>query len=65
MFSRVFATNSFEIFQNQIILFTLILKVITSIGNETIFHLIVKSTLAKLYGRDCILNFSVDRNEVS
>ena len=26
------------------------LKVITSIGNETIFHLIVKSTLAKLCG---------------
>jgi hypothetical protein len=46
----VFATNSFEIFQNQIILFTLILKVITSIGNETIFHLIVKSTIAKLCG---------------
>jgi hypothetical protein len=41
----VFATNSFEIFQNQIIL-----KVITSIYNETIFHLIVKSTLTKLCG---------------
>jgi hypothetical protein len=40
----------FEVFQNQIILFTLILKVITSIGNETIFHLIVKSTLPKLCG---------------
>jgi hypothetical protein len=40
--------KSFEIFQNQIILFALILKVITSICNETIFHLIVKSTLAKL-----------------
>ena len=46
----VFATNSFEIFQSQIILFTLILKVIKSIGNETIFHLIVKSTLAKVCG---------------
>ena len=46
----VFAMNSFEIFQNQIILFELILKVITSICNETIFHLIVKSTLAKLCG---------------
>jgi hypothetical protein len=34
--------------QNQIILFALILKVITSICYETIFHLIVKSTLAKL-----------------
>ena len=44
----VFATNSFEIFQNQIILFALILRVITSIYNETIFHLIVK--LAKLCG---------------
>jgi hypothetical protein len=33
-----------------IILFALILKVITSICNETIFHLIVKSTLAKLCG---------------
>jgi hypothetical protein len=42
--------NSFEIFQNQIILFALILKVITSICNETIFHLIVKLTLAKLCG---------------
>jgi hypothetical protein len=42
--------NSFEIFQNQIILFALILKVITSICNETVFHLIVKSTLAKLCG---------------
>ena len=31
--------NSFEIFQNQIILFPLILKVITSICNETIFLL--------------------------
>jgi hypothetical protein len=41
-------TNSLEIFRNQIILFALILKVITSICNETIFHLIVKSTLAKL-----------------
>jgi uncharacterized membrane protein len=40
----------FEIFQNQIILFALILKVITSICNETIFLLIVKSTLAKLCG---------------
>jgi hypothetical protein len=51
MFScRFFATNSFEIFQNQIILFALILKVITSICNETIFHLIVKSTVAKLCG---------------
>jgi hypothetical protein len=46
----VFATNSFEIFQNQIILFALILKVITSICNESIFHLIVKSTFAKLCG---------------
>jgi hypothetical protein len=43
MFSRRF---SFEIFQNQIILFALILKVITSIGNEAI----VKSTFAKLCG---------------
>jgi hypothetical protein len=32
-----------EYFKTQIILFTLILKVITSTGNETIFHLIVKS----------------------
>ena len=46
----VFATNSFELFQNQIILFALILKVITCICNETIFHLIAKSTLAKLCG---------------
>jgi hypothetical protein len=46
----VFATNSFEIFQNQIILFALILKVITSICNETIFHLIVKSTVDILCG---------------
>jgi hypothetical protein len=42
--------NSFEIFQNQIILFALILKVIVSICNETIFHLIVKSTVAILCG---------------
>jgi hypothetical protein len=34
----------------QIILFALILKVITSICKETIFHLIVKSTMAKLCG---------------
>jgi hypothetical protein len=33
-----------------IILFALILKVITSICNETIFHLIVKLTVAKLCG---------------
>jgi hypothetical protein len=39
-----FATNLFEIFQNQIILFAFILKVITSICNETIFQLIVKAT---------------------
>ena len=32
------------------ILFALILKVITSICNETIFHLIMKSILAKLCG---------------
>ena len=31
--------NSFEIFQNQIILFALILKIITSICNETLFLL--------------------------
>jgi hypothetical protein len=45
-----FRYELFEIFQNQIILFALILKVITSICNETIFHLIVKSTLTKLCG---------------
>jgi hypothetical protein len=39
-----------KIFQNQIILFALILKVITSICNEAIFHLIGKSTLAKICG---------------
>ena len=57
--------NSFEIFQNQIILFALILKVIRSICNETIFHLIVKLTDKIMRGRDCMLNFSADRNEVS
>ena len=46
--------NSFEIFQSQIILFALILKVITSICNETIFHLIVKSTLAKFCGVEIV-----------
>ena len=46
--SDTYLTLCFRVgFQNQIILFTLILKVITSIGIETIFHLIVKSTLAK------------------
>ena len=51
MFSRRFSLRiHLKYFKTQIILFTLILKVITSIGNETIFHLIVKSTLAKLCG---------------
>ena len=59
--------NSFEIFQNQIILhvFTLILKVITSICNETIFHLIVKSTLAKLCGVGIVCLIFLLTNEVS
>jgi hypothetical protein len=58
MFSRrFFATNSFEIFQNQIILFALILKVITSICNETIFHLIVKSTVDILCGSGLYTKF--------
>ena len=51
MFSRRFSLRiHLKYFKTQIILFTLILKVITFIGNETIFHLIVKSTLAKLCG---------------
>ena len=51
MFSRRFSLRiHLKYFKTQIILFTLILKVITSICNETIFHLIVKSTLAKLCG---------------
>jgi hypothetical protein len=44
----MFATNSIEIFQSQIILCALILKVITSICNETIFHLIEKRFLTNL-----------------
>ena len=49
--SDTYLTLCFRVgFQKQIILFTLILKVIKSIGNETIFHLIVKSTLAKVCG---------------
>ena len=51
MFSRRFSLRiRLKYFKTKIILFALILKVITSICNETIFHLIVKSTLAKLCG---------------
>jgi hypothetical protein len=44
----------YEFVWNQIMLFALILKVITSICNETIFHLIMKSTLAKLCGVEIV-----------